>query len=162
MHSTARGRSRPSSSSSASGWEALSEYAHGTTLQSRPSAAADPATARSASRSGELSTAHESTVTRRWPSSLRCRRLCWTPRSLSNTTSPAGATPGSASPMVTVGPCRAIKAHPPLAGPGNQAPPAARRAEGHDDESVPPLVDEALRELELPRGLAVGVGDEGA
>ena len=41
--------------------------------QSIPSAAAEVATARSACRSGDVSTAHESTVMRRWPSALGAR-----------------------------------------------------------------------------------------
>src|SRR5215208_5070545 len=58
MHRSALGRASLASSSSASGREPLSEYAHGTTRHSRPSAAAVPATARSAPRSGDVSTAH--------------------------------------------------------------------------------------------------------
>ena len=46
--------------------------------------------------------------------------------------------------------------------PGDRAPAAARRPDRHDDQAVDALVDEALRELELPAGLAVGVGDERA
>ena len=46
--------------------------------------------------------------------------------------------------------------------PGDRGPAAARRSDRHDDQAVDALVDEALRELELPGGLAVGVGDERA
>ena len=46
--------------------------------------------------------------------------------------------------------------------PGDRRPAAARRADRHDDEPVDALVDEPLGELELARGLAVGVGDERA
>ena len=151
MQRTAVGRPGSSSSSSASGREPLSEYAHGTTLQSSPSEAAEPATARSASRPGEVSTAQESTVTRRWPSSPRCRRLCWTPRSLSKTTSPGR---GDARERVADRDRRDL--------PGDRGPAAARRPDRHDDQPVDALVDESLRELELPSGLAVGVGDERA
>ena len=46
--------------------------------------------------------------------------------------------------------------------PGDRRPAAAGRPDRHDHEAVDPLVDEPLRELELARGLAVGVGDERA
>ena len=88
---------------------------------------------------------------RRWPRPQRCWSACWTPSSLSNTTSPAGATPGSASPIVTVGQLAR-----------DRGPAAAGRPDRDDDETVDALVDEPLRELELARGLAVGVGDERA
>src|ERR671930_1915 len=67
MHRTALGRSSLPSSSSASGREPLSEYAHATTLRSRPSAAPEATTARSACRSGEVSVGigHERAALRR-------------------------------------------------------------------------------------------------
>ena len=45
---------------------------------------------------------------------------------------------------------------------GDRRPAAAGRADRHDDEPVDALVDEALGELELARGLAVGVGHQRA
>ena len=66
-------------------------------------------------------------------------------------TSPAGATPGSASPIVTVATWL-----------GDRRPAAAGRPDRHDHEAVDALVDEPLGELELARGLAVGVGHQRA
>src|SRR5215212_7779796 len=46
--------------------------------------------------------------------------------------------------------------------PGDRCPAAARGPDRHHDQPVDALVDQPLRELELPGGLAVGVGDERA
>src|SRR3954453_13656591 len=44
----------------------------------------------------------------------------------------------------------------------DRRPAAARRSDGDDDQPVDAVIDQALGELELAAGLAVGVGDEGA
>ena len=46
--------------------------------------------------------------------------------------------------------------------PGDRLPAAARRADRDDHEPVDAVVDQALAELELAPGLAVGIGDERA
>jgi hypothetical protein len=44
--------------------------------------------------------------------------------------------------------------------PGDRLPAAAGRADRHDDEPIDPMIEQAPRELELARRLAVGIGDE--
>ena len=46
--------------------------------------------------------------------------------------------------------------------PGDRLPAAAGRADRHHDEPVDAMVEQAPRELELARRLAVGIGDERA
>ena len=151
MQRTAVGRPGSSSSSSASGREPLSEYAHGTTLQSIPSAAAEPATARSASRPGErLDRPGEHR-------DAAVPELAEVPEALLDAALVVEdhlAGRGDARERVADRDRRDL--------PGDRGPAAARRPDRHDDQPVDALVDQSLRELELPGGLAVGVGDERA
>ena len=134
MHRIAVGRSSPVSSSSASGREPLSEYAQGTIRHSSPSASALPATARSASRSGEVRPPRRG----RRCAGGRARQVMQALLDAEVVVEDhlaGGRPPGSASPMVTSRPARAIGAQPPSAGPTERRRgrrcawrPAARRA----------------------------------
>src|SRR3954466_14505919 len=97
----------------------------------------------------------------RCPSAPRWLSVSSTPRSLSKTTSPAAATPGRASPIVTIGISSAIAAQPPLAGPtGTTTSPSTRRSTSRRGGGG--RAAGGAGGAELAAGRAVGVRDQRA